>query len=255
MTLLAERRADVLVLTLSEPARRNPLTPELAASIRKQLAAAEADGQTRAIILRGDAGTFSSGGDLRAMPPADQDAADLRLRTYAALITAMAGSPLPLVCAVEGTAAGIAIGLATACDVIIAAHDANFLIPFTRLGLFPDGGLLHGLSARVGVGRAKALLLLGEPISAVDAHRIGLVDRLAVPGTASDAALEVAAALAARAPLAVSGIKQAVAADPLDLAATLELERGIQGRLYFSADFMEGRDAFFEKRPPHFNGR
>lgn len=255
MTLLTERRANVLVLTLSEPARRNPLTPELAVSIQQQLETAEEEGNTRAIILQGDAGTFSSGGDLRAMPPTNPSAADQRLRTYASLVTSMARSPLPLVCAVEGTAAGIAVGIATACDVIIASSDANFLIPFTHLGLFPDGGLLHGLSTRVGAGRAKALLLLGDPVSAVDAHRVGLVDRLAAPGTALEAALEVASALAARSPLAVRGIKQGAAADPHDLAATLRLEHRIQSRLYFSADFLEGREAFFEERQPRFSGR
>ncbi|HEU4808060.1 MAG TPA: enoyl-CoA hydratase-related protein [Homoserinimonas sp.] len=255
MTLLTEHRAGVLILTLSEPERRNPVTPEIAAAIREQLAAAEADSETRAVLLHGADGTFSSGGDLRAMPPTDSAAADARLRTYAALVTAMAWSPLPLVCAIEGTAAGIALGVATACDLIVSADDARFLLPFTRLGLFPDGGLLHGLTARVGAGRAKALLLLGDPVSATDAHDIGLVDRLTPPSAALETALELTMALAARAPLSVSGIKQAFAAGTPDLATAVETERDIQGALYFSSDFREGQRSFFDKRQPRFSGR
>ena len=241
MALLAKHRSRVLGVTLSEPARCNPVTLEIAAELLNHLTSAEADEATRSVLLHGVERTFSSGGDLRAMPPGDAAVADTRLPVYTSLVTAMAQSRLPLVCAIEGTAAGIALGVATACDFIVSADDARSLLPFTRLGLFPDGGLQEGLAARVGHGRARALLLLGDSVSAAEAYNMELVDRHTPPGADAVAvAHRVASDLAALALLSVSGIKQRFTAGVHDLFTALEMARTIQSDLYFSSDFLEG---------------
>ncbi|PPL19198.1 enoyl-CoA hydratase/isomerase family protein [Microterricola pindariensis] len=255
MSLLVEHASGLLTLTFSEPAKRNPLTPEIADALAKEIREAEASDLVRAVLILGSGGNFSSGGDLRAMPPADTIAAADRLRRYAALITTMAKSTLPMVCALEGTTAGIALGVATACDVIVADEQARLLFPFSRLGLFPDGGLIHGLASRVGPGRAKALLLVGDPVTAQRAYDMGLVDRLAPPGSAVALASDIARDLALRAPLSVGSIKSAFSDGVNALAPTLETERITQSRLYFSEDFTEGRAAFFDKRQAAFTGR
>lgn len=254
MTLLDENFDEVRVLTLSQPEKRNPITPGVARQMIEHIEIAERSVSTRVILLCGAGGTFSSGGDLGKMPPSSAAAADARLRTYSALITRLRSSTLPIICAVEGTVAGIALGIVAACDVVVAADDSQFLVPFSRLGLFPDGGLIHGLTARIGPGRAKSALLLGDGWSAPDALAVGVVDRLVSPGRATQEAMSLARKLSTRAPLTLAHVKDVFCNNVADLDGVLAYEREVQTRLYFTDDFLEGRDAFFEKRSPEFTG-
>lgn len=247
MTLI-ERAGPTLTITLDEPRRRNPITPRIADEIRAALASAQTDDVVRAIVLTGSDGTFCSGGDLEAMPPSSSAAAAQRLDTYAALVRAMADSRHPLIAAVEGVAAGIGVSIATHCDVVIAADDAEFLLPFSRLGLFPDGGVLLGLTNRVGWSRARSLLLLGDPVSAREAVRLGLADQLSEPGTALQAARELGDRISRRSAGSIQRIRQEFAAMERRLDDALATERRHQSQLYFTDDFAARRAAFLRGR-------
>jgi enoyl-CoA hydratase/carnithine racemase len=253
---LVERvlRDGVLQLTLSDPARRNPISPDMREELIAALEAAASDLAVRVIIFVGAGGAFSSGGDLSAMPPESKDTSDERMHRLQLLVRLVAGSGKPTVAAVEGPAAGVSAGLAAACDFVVMAAGANFLFPFTRLGLVPDGGVIASLSHRIGRSAARRVLLLGDPVGTDKALDLGLADKVTVKGSALDRALELAGELAGRAPLSMAAIKSAFAAGPVELDGVLEAELTGQRELYFSRDFAEGRAAFFERREPKFTG-
>lgn len=242
----------VLALTFDDVPRRNPIGDELRAELLEALETALTDASVRVVVFTGAGGVFSSGGDLASMPPPSLAAADARLADLRRLIELVAHSPKPTIAAVEGYAAGASCGLAAACDVVIASTTARFLLPFTRLGLVPDAGLLASLPARVGVAAAKRLLMIGDPITAEAAFAAGLADELVAEGEALIRATAVAVQLAGRAPQSIEAIKAAFSAGALDLAAALDFEAARQRDTYFSAQFAEGKSAFFDKRAPNF---
>lgn len=247
-----ELSAGILTITLDEPARRNPLS----ADMREEIAAVlfPLPAEVRAVVFTGADSVFSAGGDLASMPPESPEASDERMAAVADFIRLVAGLPVPTVAAVEKAAAGASVGLACACDVIVAGRSAQFLLPFTRLGIVPDGGLLALLPARVGLARARRLMIAGDPIRAEDGAAFGLVDELVDDGAALGAAAEAAARLAARAPGSVRAIKQALAGGVPSLDEAFAAESAGQRALFFTADFREGKAAFFDKRTPEFTG-
>ena len=250
--LLEERVGAVIVLTLNVPARRNALSLALRGMLTERLRGIEADPDIRAIVLRGAGGNFCSGGDLTEMNATDFGAARARMATTHRLVRALVGSAKPVVAAVEGWAAGAGFSVALCCDLVVAASDARFVASFGNVGLIGDLGLLHTLPRRVGEAWARRILLLGEPVDAATAERIGIAHAVTPPGEALQAALAWAETLAARAPLAVAMTK-AVLADGLD--ALLDRERDVQAMLFQTADHAEGKAAFKDRRPPRFEGR
>lgn len=247
------RAGDVLVLTLDDPDRRNVLSR----AMRQQLViacrhAADPAGGHRSVVLTGAGGSFSSGGDLSDMPPASRDAATQRLAEIRELVELVATSHLPWVAAVEGPAAGVACGLAAACDHLVAARSARFLFPFSRLGLVPDGGALLTVAERIGSHRTRNLMLRGEPVGAEAGLALGLVDEVVEDNAALERALAVAADLAARAPGSVAAIKDFYSTGPHTLDSALSFEARRQVEQYFSAELVEGRAAFAERRAPRF---
>jgi len=247
-------RDGVLQLTLNDPERRNPVSPDMREELIAALEAAASDQTVRVIVFTGAGGAFSSGGDLSAMPPESKDASDERMHRLQLLVRLVAGSAKPTVAAVEGPATGVSAGLAAACDFVVMAAGANFLFPFTRLGLVPDGGVIASLSHRIGRSAARRVLLLGDPVGTDNALALGLADEATAKGGALDRALKLAGELAGRAPLSMAAIKSAFAAGPVELDGVLDAELTGQRELYFSRDFAEGRAAFFEHRIPKFTG-
>lgn len=244
----------VLVVTLNDPARRNPLSTVMIEQLIAVLTAAAADDAVRALVLTGADGAFSSGGDLAAMPPASREASDDRMDLIRRLLTMISESAKPTVAAIEGPAAGISVGLAAVCDIVVMAEGARMLFPFTRLGLVPDGGLMSSLPHRIGRSAAKRVLLFGDPVGTDEALTLGLADEATPTGQSLDRALDLAAILAGRAPQSIAAIKQFFAAEKLDVDAALAAERRTQRELYFSSDFAEGKSAFFGQRVPRFSG-
>jgi enoyl-CoA hydratase/carnithine racemase len=252
-TLRVERAGATTTIVLDDPGKRNALSLRMREELAAALAAAENDANCRVVVITGDGGVFSAGGDLSTMS-ADPDASRVRLDAIAAVIRAVVTSPLPVVAAVDGYAYGAGLSLASACDVVVAAADARFCCAFSGVGLTADAGLHWSLPARVGHGRARSWIMLGTVVDAETAHSSGLVDHLA-QGPSLPAALELAERLARRAPRSLAATKRILAAPDQGLEDVLAHEGREQQLLLASSDFAEGRAAFFEKRHPVFTGR
>ncbi|MCW2839976.1 MAG: enoyl-CoA hydratase [Aeromicrobium sp.] len=247
--VLVDDADGVLTITWNDPDRLNGLTAEM---IDKASDAIEQAGDgVRVIVLRGAGRAFSTGarldGTISGTEP--MDVANRLIRT-------ITSSPLPVVAAVNGPAAGFGCSIALAADITIAQESAYFLLPFANIGLLPDGGTTAVVAASVGRARAMAMALLGERLPAEEAARAGLI-HAAVPDERHAAEVEqVVARLAAGASLAYRAAKEAITAATLGhLEEVLDRERGLQTALFGTQDFAEGATAFVEKRAPTFVGR
>jgi 2-(1,2-epoxy-1,2-dihydrophenyl)acetyl-CoA isomerase len=254
--LRVEIADGVATLTLDRPEALNALTIPLKRDLLAAFEQASADSAVRAIVLTGAGRAFCAGQDLRerldpGAPPLDTE---IRER-YNPIILAMRRHPKPILGAINGVAAGAGASLAFACDLRVAADSASFLLGFGRIGLIPDSGATWLLPRLVGASRAAEMMLLGDPLSAADAERIGLVARV-VPGDALLVeARSVALRLAAMAPQAFALTKRALEASwSASLEEQLRTEATLQGMAGSTADHAEGIAAFLEKRPPRFTG-
>ena len=254
--LLIETILDdgVLTIILNDPGRRNAMGDGMRGELLAALEQASADLSVRAVVLRGAGGTFCSGGDLAAMPPANLAAARNRLAHVASVVRTIRNSPTPTFAVVEGAAAGLGASLALACDYLYMADDARLLFPFSRLGLLPDGGILHSLAARIGVHRARQLLLEGRSVNAEECLDLGLADYRYPPDRVMKEAADNARALSSAAPRSVAGIKSALAGGLPSLEDAFRAEHAGQPACYFSDDFAEGKRAFSRRELPHFSG-
>ena len=251
MRILEERHGTVLVLTIDYPSRRNALAVPLRAELEQALERANGDG-TRAIVLTGSGGVFSAGGDISGMNVETTYDGRERMRRTHRLVRLMARGNVPIVAAVEGWAVGAGLSMALLCDTIVAADDARFMAGFHKIGLMADMGMPATLPARIGVGRARDMLLHHTQYLGADAVKIGLVDYLAPKGGALKVALEKAQFLAEEAPLPIAYTKQWFADD---LERALAREADFQAALFTTEDHKEGRAAFLGKRKPSFQGR
>lgn len=244
----------VATLTLNRPEVMNALSSALRQALLAAIARAEAE--ARVIVLTGAGRAFCSGQDLADVDIATVDLQKVLAEEYEPLLTALAQSPLPVIAAVNGAAAGAGAGLALACDVVIAAESASFIQAFTRIGLVPDAGGSYWLPRQVGMARAKGAMLFAEKVSARQAADWGMIWE-AVPDEAFAAHWQARAkALASGPGLAYRGVKQALRASfDNDFKAQLALEARLQGDCGKSQDFREGVAAFLEKRPARFTGR
>ena len=257
-TILARETEGVLTITLNRPDRMNAFTEEMHLALRAALNRARTDEAVRAVLLTGAGHGFCAGQDLGERDPR-KGRADLGYTIgnyYNPLIRQIRALEKPVVCAVNGVAAGAGANIALACDLVLAAESARFIQAFAKLGLVPDAGGSWFLTRLLGEARAKALALTAEPLSAAQAVEWGLIWK-AVP---DDALMRDAEALAARlaaGPTLGLGLTkraiQAGSANPLD--AQLELELEYQRRAGYSDDYAEGVTAFLDKRKPVFRGR
>lgn len=250
-----EQAGAVGVITLNRPERMNALTAPMRAEITTAVTGAPGLG-ARVIVLTGAGRAFCSGQDLAH---AFTEAAELErvLREeYEPMLQAIAASPLPVIAAVNGVAAGAGANLALGCDVVIAAESASFVQAFSRIGLIPDAGGTWLLPRQVGVARAMGAMLFAEPVPARQAADWGMIWE-AVPDAEFAARWRGRAeALAAGPTVAYGALKQALRAGAENgYAAQLALEARLQARCGASEDFREGVTAFLEKRPARFLGR
>jgi 2-(1,2-epoxy-1,2-dihydrophenyl)acetyl-CoA isomerase len=246
----------VATLTLDRPEALNALTVAVKVALREALERIAVDRDVRAVILTGAGRAFCAGQDLAERERPDATPLDEELRArYNPIILALRATGQPVIAAVNGVAAGAGASLAFACDLRIAAADARFVLAFGRIGLVPDSGATWFLPRLIGQARAAEVALVGDPISADEALRIGLVSRVVPADDLMTEAHALADRIAAGAPLAMALTKGALErAATIDLETALEGEAKLQGITGASTDHAEGLAAFREKRVPRFTG-
>ncbi len=257
--LISDRRDGVLRLTLNRPGKMNALTEAMLIDLRAALADAGTP-DCRAVLLTGAGRAFCAGQDLSGRDPrrldGPPDLGDSLGRLYNPIIRAIQDLAKPVVCVVNGTAAGAGANLALACDIVLAARSATFIQAFAKIGIIPDSGGTWTLPRLVGMARAKALVLTGKPVSADQAEAWGMIWRAVEDEHLAEEAEALVTGFAQAPTFGLGLAKQALhrgASQSLD--AQLDHERDTQARAGRSADYREGVLAFLEKRPPRFTGR
>ena len=258
--ILLDIRDGIARVTLNRPDRLNSFNDAMHATLRDALAHVRADASVRVMLLTGAGRGFCSGQDLadRAVAPGEA-AVDLGAsieRNYMPLILGLRDLPLPVLCAVNGVAAGAGANIALACDIVIAAKSASFIQAFCRIGLVPDSGGTYLLPRLVGRARAMGLALLGEKLSAEQAAQWGLIWQCVDDADLGRTVDALVAQLAQAPTRGLAAIKRALhASEGATLEAQLALERDLQRELGYSEDYREGVAAFVGKRAPRFTGR
>ena len=244
----------VATITLNRPAALNALTIPMKERLRAILLDIGSDTAIGSIVLTGSGRAFCAGQDLRERlapdaPPLDEEL-DLR---YNPIIEAIRAAPQPVIAAVNGVAAGAGASIAFACDLRLAADEASFVLAFGRIGLVPDSGSTWTLPRLVGAARAAEMALLGDPVGAAEALRIGLVTRVVPASALPGEAAAMAAKLASLAAGATAATKRLLgAAFDVGLSEALAAEARAQAACMESPNFREAYEAFVAKRPARF---
>lgn len=258
-TVITEPGDGFVAITLNRPDRLNAFNEEQHVALRAALEDAARDDRCRAVLLTGAGRGFCAGQDLGERDPdAGEEPADLGgtlEQFYNPLIRLIRGMAKPVICAVNGVAAGAGANIALSCDIVLAARSARFIQAFCKIGLVPDCGGTWTVTRLLGEARAKALMMTGAPLSADEAEAWGLIWRAVDDDALMEEARTLAAQFAAAPTFGLALTKQAIhasAANTLD--AQLDLERDLQRRAGRSDDYREGVRAFLEKRAPRFTG-
>jgi 2-(1,2-epoxy-1,2-dihydrophenyl)acetyl-CoA isomerase len=258
-TILFEKRDGVADVALNRPKKLNAFDGTMHEELYAALDEAANDDGGRCVVLRGEGRGFSAGADLAGIREGsgeDPDLGEYLRKTYSRLVRRMVSMEKPLVASLHGPVYGAGVGISLACDLRVAAQSAKFSVAFIKIGLMPDAGVSFFLPRVVGLGRALEMSLLGDPVEAEEALRIGLVNRVVPDEALAEETAALAARLAAMPTAAIGRTKGALYASfEGDLDAVLEREAEGQTFCGYSADHEEGVAAFFEKREARFTGR
>jgi enoyl-CoA hydratase/carnithine racemase len=254
--LKSTSQGQTMVLTLSNPEHRNALGPEIYSAGIEALGVAESNADIRSVVITGEGSLFCAGGNLNRLQGNRSQAPEVQAQTIEGLhswIDSIRTFPKPVIAAVEGAAAGAGFSLALACDFVVAARNAVFVMSYSKVGLSPDGGASWSLTQAMPRALAAELLMLGERIGAERLHSIGVVNRVCEEHQALARALELAAQLNAQAPNVLASIKELLndaARTPLN--QQLDNERDHFVRNLHHANGGEGIAAFLAKRSPRY---
>jgi len=257
--ILFDIKDGVAQLTLNRPDKLNSFTQAMHLEVREALAQVRNDKSVRVLLLTGAGRGFCAGQDLgdRAVAPggAAVDLGESVEKFYAPLVLALRELPMPVICAVNGVAAGAGANLALACDIVLAAKSANFIEAFSKLGLIPDTGGTWHLPRLIGHARATGLAMLGEKLSAETAEQWGLIWKCVPDAALMDQAMSMAEHFAVAPTKGLAFTKKALQASWANtLPEQLKLEGEMMRELGYSHDYKEGVAAFIAKRPAHFRG-
>ena len=271
--LLYEQHGAVALITLNRPQSLNALEATLLKALFEALTVAAEDTNIRAVVITGAGRGFCAGADLVAAMPKkqinDQQESQSNNATtpakvigdglragYHPIIELIRAMPKPVITAVNGPAAGAGMSIALAGDIVLAARSATFTQAFANIGLIPDAGSTYFLPRAIGLIRARALAMLGQPVTAQDALNMGLVWQVLDDTNFIDEVMALATKMAARPTKAHALIKQALNQSlNNNLTEQLELEAQLQSQAGATEDFYEGVSAFLQKRPPKFQGK
>ena len=255
-SLKSTSEGSTLVLTLSNPETRNTLSPEIYAAGVEALNAAENNPEIRSVVITGEGSVFCAGGNLQRLQANRHEAPEVQAQSIEGLhnwMDSIRTYPKPVIAAVEGAAAGAGFSLALACDFVVAASNAAFVMSYVNVALSPDGGASWALARSLPRALANELLMLGERIGAERLRDLGLINLVCAPGEALGESLRLAAQLNARAPNALASIKELVNdAATNSLSSQLAAERDHFVRNLHHANGEEGIDAFLQKRAPRY---
>ena len=254
--LKSTSHGHTMVLTISNPDHRNALGPEIYAAGIEALTAADSNPEVRSVVITGEGAHFCAGGNLRRLLANRQQASEVQAQSIDGLhgwIDAIRTFPKPVIAAVEGAAAGAGFSLALACDFIVAAQDAVFVMAYTSVGLSPDGGgtwsLAHALPRQI----ASELVMCGDRISAERLHQLGVVNRVSLPAQALSEAIGLGQRLNARAPNTLASAKELLAEARFNsMSRHLDAEKEHFVRNLHHPNGGAGISAFLEKSTPHY---
>jgi enoyl-CoA hydratase/carnithine racemase len=255
--LQSTSRGRTMVLTISNPEHRNALGPQMYAAGVEALSVAEGSADVRSVVITGEGSVFSAGGNLQRLQSNREQPPEVQAQSIEGLhswIDAIRTFPKPVIAAVEGAAAGAGFSLALACDMIVAAEDAVFVMAYTNVALSPDGGASWSLTQALPRQLVSELLLAGERIGAARLHELGVVNRVARKGAALSDALELAEKLNARAPNVMASVKELIndaSGATLNEQLARERDEFVKNLLHPNAGI--GIAAFLAKQPPEYD--
>lgn len=252
----SEMDGNVLKLTLNRPDKFNSFNREMALQLQAELDKAAADTNVRAIYLTGEGKAFCAGQDLAEAIDIKGPGIETIVREhYNPIVMKIRNIEKPIICAVNGVAAGAGANIALACDVVIAASSVAFIQAFSKIGLVPDNGGSFFLPRIIGFGKASALMMLGDKISAEDAEKMGMIYKVVDDSKLHEEATAVAKTLASMPTKALGFTKYMLNQSEVNnLEQQLELEAVMQIKSAHTKDYQEGVSAFLEKRKPTFKG-
>lgn len=245
--VLISRADGVCELRLNRPEKRNAITFAMYAALAAALAAAGADAQVRAVLICGEGPGFCAGNDLNDFLAGPKFSA---AHPVLALLRALATFEKPLLAAVHGQTVGIGVTLLLHCDLIVAARNTLFSLPFVRLGLVPEAASSLLLPRLIGAQRAAELLFLGQPFDAATAHALGLVNRVVDDDRLAEEARALARSIAQQPREALLATKRLLRGDPTEVLARIEAEARVFGALLESEEFRAGVRAFLARGRP-----
>ncbi|MEO8157602.1 MAG: 2-(1,2-epoxy-1,2-dihydrophenyl)acetyl-CoA isomerase PaaG [Betaproteobacteria bacterium] len=258
--ILLDIASGVATITLNRPDKLNSFTSAMHADLKQAMGIIQADTSVRVLMITGAGRGFCAGQDLseRMMGDGEQptDVGSSLEKNYNPLLKQLRALPYPVVCAVNGVAAGAGCNLVLACDIVIAAKSATFIQAFSRIGLIPDAGGTYTLPRLVGTARAMAAAMLAEKVSAQQAEQWGMIWKCVDDERLMPEATALVRQLAGQATRALGLTKRAIYASAGNsFEQQLDLERDLQREAAKSDDFREGVQAFKEKRSARFSGR